>query len=57
MVDRDAKFPNAPSKIKVAIGMRRTGKTYFLYQYILKMIKEGISKTNILYINFEYIYI
>ena len=53
MVDREAKFPNAPNKIKVAIGMRRTGKTYFLYQYILKMIREGISKTNILYINFE----
>ncbi len=52
-VVRDAQFPDAPSKIKVAIGMRRSGKTYFLYQQILKMMSEGISKTEILYINFE----
>lgn len=53
IVRRDAQFPNAPNKIKVAIGMRRTGKTYFLYQHILKMLSEGINKTAILYINFE----
>ncbi len=53
VVVRDIQFPNAPNKIKVAIGMRRAGKTYFLYQQILKMINDGISKTAILYINFE----
>ena len=53
MVIRDTQFPDAPNKIKVAMGMRRTGKTYFLYQQILKMINDGISKTAILYINFE----
>ena len=53
IVVRDAQFPDAPNKIKVAIGMRRAGKTYFLYQQILKMIEEGISKKAILYINFE----
>lgn len=31
---RDAQFPKAPSKSKVAIGMRRVGKTYFLYQLL-----------------------
>jgi predicted AAA+ superfamily ATPase len=53
LVSRDVQFPNAPSKIKVAIGMRRSGKTYFLYQQILKMLKENINKTTILYLNFE----
>jgi len=53
IVVRDAQFPNAQGKIKVAIGMRRSGKTYFLYQQILKMIRDGVSKTAILYINFE----
>jgi uncharacterized protein len=53
LVVRDTQFPDAPNKIKVAIGMRRTGKTYFVYQQILKMINEGISKTAVLYINFE----
>lgn len=46
-------LPDAPNKIKVAIGMRRAGKTYFLYQQILKMLGDGVSKTSILYINFE----
>ncbi len=53
LVVRDVQFPDAPNKIKVAIGMRRAGKTCFLYQQILKMIDEGISKQSILYINFE----
>jgi uncharacterized protein len=35
LVPREAQFPAAPNKIKVAIGMRRAGKTYFLYQQIL----------------------
>lgn len=53
LVVRDVEFPDAPNKIKVAIGMRRAGKTYFLYQHILKILKDGLSKTAILYINFE----
>ena len=53
IVARDAQFPEAPNKIKVAIGMRRAGKTYFLYQQILKMINKGVSKTAILFLNFE----
>lgn len=53
LVPREAQFPNAPNKIKVAIGMRRVGKTYFLYQYIKNLLAEGINRTAILYINFE----
>lgn len=53
IVVRDAQFPEAPNKIKVAIGMRRAGKTYFLYQQIIKMIEEGVDRSAILYINFE----
>lgn len=53
MVIREAQFPEAPSKIKVAMGMRRVGKTYFIYQHILKLMREGVSKTAVLYINFE----
>ncbi len=41
LVVRGIRFPNAPKKIKVAMGMRRAGKTYFVYQQILKLIKEG----------------
>ena len=40
-VTRDAQFPDAPNKIKIAIGMRRTGKTVFLFQQILKLIDSN----------------
>lgn len=53
IVARDAKFAEAGNKIKVVIGMRRAGKTYFLYQHILKLLSEGVSRNCILYINFE----
>lgn len=53
LVQRDQQFPKAPNKIKVAIGMRRTGKTYFLYQHILNLIENGTDPSAILYINFE----
>lgn len=53
IVHRNIQFPDAPNKVKVAVGMRRVGKTYFLYQHILKMIQAGINQTSILFINFE----
>jgi predicted AAA+ superfamily ATPase len=34
-------------------GPRRAGKTYFCFQLMKKLLKEGISRENILYINFE----
>ncbi len=53
MVMRNAVFPQAPNKIKVAIGMRRVGKKYFLYQHIRKLMSEGVDKRSILFLNFE----
>ncbi len=53
LVLRNAQFLEAPHKIKVAIGMRRSGKTYFLYQKVVELIKEGVHFSSILYINFE----
>lgn len=51
---RDASFPEVPEKIKVALGMRRSGKTYFLLQTIAKLINEQhIPLQRILYLNFE----
>ncbi|MFI5333879.1 MAG: ATP-binding protein [Chlamydiales bacterium] len=50
---RNYQFPEAKNLIKIAVGMRRSGKTYFLYQTIRKLIKEGILEERILYINFE----
>ena len=33
--------------------MRRVGKTYLLFQEIKRLLRQGIKKTSILYINFE----
>jgi len=52
-VEREAQFPIEANKIKVAIGMRRTGKTFFLLQKAKALIKSHIPLSRILYINFE----
>lgn len=46
-------FAKPKNKIKVAIGMRRTGKTYCLFEKINQLLSEGVPITRILYINFE----
>ena len=53
MIDRNISYPNVPNKIKVAIGMRRTGKTYSIYKEIKKLLDANIPLSRILYINFE----
>lgn len=50
---RDYLFPKAKNVIKVAMGIRRSGKTYFLFQTIRKLVAEGITLEQILHINFE----
>lgn len=50
---RAYQFPDAKNLIKVAIGMRRSGKTYFLFQTIRELLSNQIELTRILYLNFE----
>jgi hypothetical protein len=52
-VSRHYKFPEAKNIIKIAIGMRRSGKTYFLFQTIRQLVAENVVLERILYINFE----
>ena len=51
-IERDIKLVKI-KKIFTIIGPRRVGKTYFLYQIIDNLLKHGIDKNRILYINFE----
>ena len=37
----------------VFVGMRRTGKSYLLYQIIQQKLQQNFSKEDILYVNFE----
>ncbi|MCL4546519.1 MAG: ATP-binding protein [Deltaproteobacteria bacterium] len=47
-------IPDDINKIVSLIGIRRCGKTYILYEKILKLIEEKIvNEKNIIYINFE----
>jgi len=53
-VAREVTLPNISNKIMVAIGMRRTGKSYFLLQAIKQLHRqEKITLSRILYLNFE----
>jgi len=53
LIEREAQFPRVSNKILVTIGMRRTGKTHFIFQHIHSLIQKKVSRNHILYINFE----
>ena len=40
-------------EIKIITGVRRSGKTYLLKEYIKQLKNEGISDENIIYLSFE----
>lgn len=51
--ERNIKLPINTNIIISVIGVRRSGKTYMLYETIKKLLKNNVPKKNILYINFE----
>lgn len=50
---RDAVAPRLEGKARVVIGMRRSGKTSFLYQCLADRLAEGIARDRLVYFNFE----
>ncbi len=50
---RDIVMPELPNAAKVLIGMRRSGKTYLLFQEMDRIIESGVDKHHILYLNLE----
>src|ERR1700680_36733 len=50
---RQYQFPEAKNLAKVAVGIRRCGKTYFLFQTMRKLISQHIPIDRLLYLNFE----
>ncbi len=53
---RDIDLPELPPNVRKAIvfiGMRRSGKTWFMYQRMQELLNQGVSPQQILYINFE----
>lgn len=52
-INRDIKIDLSTHKIIVLAGVRRTGKTYELFNILKSLLRDGIPRENILYINFE----
>jgi len=50
---REKSVPRLPGKANVVVGMRRSGKTWFCYQQMQELVKTGIAKERLLYLNFE----
>jgi predicted AAA+ superfamily ATPase len=50
---RHYQFPEAKNLAKVAVGIRRSGKTYFLFQTMRELISQHIPIDHLLYLNFE----
>jgi len=50
---RNIELPVDSGIIISVIGVRRSGKTFLLYETIKRIIANGIPKRNIIYINFE----
>lgn len=50
---REVTLPALSGKIDAVIGMRRTGKTWFLFQTMQHYLDKGIPKEAMLYLNFD----
>lgn len=50
---RDAHLPAVPGKAVAVVGMRRSGKTTFLWQCLADRLAAGAPREALLYLNFE----
>ena len=50
---RQADIPLNLDKIITIVGPRRAGKTYYLFQLITELERQGVARNRILYLNFE----
>ncbi|MCX8095337.1 MAG: ATP-binding protein [Caldisericia bacterium] len=53
LIERDLNINLNTNKIIAITGPRRSGKTYFLYQVMKNLLNKGVSKEQIIYLNFD----
>ena len=51
-VPRRLRIETVPGKATVCIGVRRSGKSTYLYQLIARLLEQGVPRQNILYVKF-----
>ena len=51
-VPRRLQITAVPGKATVCIGVRRSGKSTYLFQVIKRLLEDGVPRENILYLNF-----
>ena len=50
---RDIRLPDIPGKAMVAVGVRRSGKTTFLWQCLAERLAAGVPRAALLFFSFE----
>jgi len=53
VVSRDVRLPDIPGKANAVVGMRRSGKTYRLFEEMSTILGGGVPRTRLLYLNLE----
>jgi uncharacterized protein len=53
LTPREVRLPSLPGKVDAVAGMRRSGKTYLLYQRLRELEQKGVDRERTLYVNFE----
>jgi len=53
MTRRESRLPAIPNKVRAVIGMRRAGKTWFLYQCLQDRLAAGTPREALVYFNFD----
>ena len=53
MTRRQVAIPEVAGCATVVLGMRRTGKTFLLYQRMNDLLASGVAKERMLHVNFE----
>lgn len=53
LTKREVNLPAIKDKAHAIIGMRRAGKTYYLFQCLRERLRQGIDRDRLIYFNFE----
>ncbi len=52
-IRREQTLPDVPGKAHAITGMRRAGKTFYLFQCLRDALAEGVARERLVYFNFE----